>query len=1163
MTYSNGSGGTLTLPSPTHAHHVDMTAAVRSLRRSLSRSPSKFNLSGASAGSGTTTPTAPAASARDGSVAAATPQVAFEGGLAGQTTTSSRDPLFDGAGGPAGAATTPAAWPERGATTSSGRFFENLTSSKVLNPSNFFSPQTSSTSTSTPLRSSLKLSVRSARPKGIVTRPLSRTRVSPKSPLKRVFGASSDSGNAPPATISSPKGQGQENFNEFALALALSPTSRRNLEKPSRHSMHLDVSGSSKYGISRLLDLNGDFPSNTVSPLKRSDAIMNLDQASLGSPVAKRRSLHGISSLGSDFNIFDHPPASTQSSEAQEEMNQEYQLSGSTAPAFREPIPSPTPAMTRRSTSLRKSTLQQRHDGTPNRSSWGRRAGEKQLAQFTNQEASTPNSRFRPRLSLDQYVPLEPERASPFTPGPLPNPSAHPMTRTTHQPHPLSRAITQSSSSAASLQDDTPTHVPVQFGEKPRAPLNFAKSLPAGATRPPNPLDPAVATPAYKHAKPYQGAFMSTGLVSKMNRNPEQGPPNSNKFPSSKPAFVMPDTPCKKQSYPSATYPPHPGSGRRSSRPSFGSPTTPFGSVTKRNGDITGDLLFRPNAVSHGRKSSVFSVDGLEDADAQEMPPPTPTKNLFRKSVMAGQAKKGTSPLSVGFDKKDSSSPSCDPDIASPLEHVSNEDSLFPQTPQESMAPPDASRLFISNHPDTKKPITKTDRRPSFPPATPTMEGREVFLALGGADRRLSMTPNNRQSPADVDEDLLKFFDKADIIGTGEFSTVYRVSEKPSPTRSATFNGFSTPSWRSPRSPVQTAVYAVKKIRLPPNSARLRRARWQEVEILNDLRHSDKVVRFIRSWDNYDFLYIMTEFCEEGSLEQFLKRAGNCGRIDDFRIWKILIEACEGLMAIHAANIIHLDIKPANILINREGYLKIADFGMATRWPAAKGIEGEGDREYIGPEILSGHFDKPADIFSLGLIILEMACNVFLPDNGPAWQALRSGDLSAVGPLTSPQWVYVSRDPTGTPIPSDPKTSPLFEDENVPVGMNSEDDAQRGFPFELIEKTHNASNLFGTRESNPFANASDPPKWMLDALHVNSLDGIVRWMLKPNPANRPSAADLLKEAPLMWVSNRRLAGAAVYEGNWGSLGHQVYKPKAAISAGSLVQHDMDTEMTDV
>ncbi|RUS31445.1 hypothetical protein BC938DRAFT_477795 [Jimgerdemannia flammicorona] len=49
----------------------------------------------------------------------------------------------------------------------------------------------------------------------------------------------------------------------------------------------------------------------------------------------------------------------------------------------------------------------------------------------------------------------------------------------------------------------------------------------------------------------------------------------------------------------------------------------------------------------------------------------------------------------------------------------------------------------------------------------------------------------------------------------------------------------------------------------------------------------------------------------------------------------------------------------------------------------------------MGPEVLSGQLDKPADIFSLGLTILELATNVVLPDNGPEWQKLREGDISA------------------------------------------------------------------------------------------------------------------------------------------------------------------------
>src|SRR5947207_6772291 len=91
---------------------------------------------------------------------------------------------------------------------------------------------------------------------------------------------------------------------------------------------------------------------------------------------------------------------------------------------------------------------------------------------------------------------------------------------------------------------------------------------------------------------------------------------------------------------------------------------------------------------------------------------------------------------------------------------------------------------------------------------------------------------------------------------------------------------------------------------------------------------------------------------------------------------------------------------------------------MATRWPAAAGIDGEGDREYIGPEILMGHYDKPADIFALGLIMFETAGNVELPDNGLSWQKLRNGDMSDVPSLTwSCETSNILRDASGNPRP--------------------------------------------------------------------------------------------------------------------------------------------------
>jgi len=752
--------------------------------------------------------------------------------------------------------------------------------------------------------------------------------------------------------------------------------------------MHLDVSGSSKNGLSKFIDANTEpFPAISISPLKRSDANMSVDQTNLGSPVAKRRSLHGISSLDTDFsNIFDPPATTPQPFDIHEDSNQEYQLTN-TPPGspFRESAATPTPsAMPKRASSLRRSTLQQRH-GDTRISSFGRRAGEKQLAQLSN-EAVTPLFRSRPRLSLDQYLPPD-ERGSPFSPqAPLPNPSIHPIPRAANQPHPLSRTITQSSSNS-SLPDDSPTHLPVHFGERPRVPINFSKSLPVGS-RPPAHDSESVATPEYKRAKPFQAAFMSTGLVSKMNRNPELGPP---KHPGAK-ITTMPDTPCKKQPYNSATYPPNLGSGgrsggRRRSRPSFGSPSTPFGSVTGQAGGSTfgnmdkpGSLFFQQIRAGHTRKSSLLALDD-EQGDSADMGddfPPTPTKNLFFRSISTPQGaqtppssrtyalpnstfKSGTEPSplesgsksltpqdalsnggreegdqpvkatihpftpNVGGSPRMSRSLPCfalrrsrgdlfatpapvktiptlssfddtemdeegqtDPEVsASPLNVAEYVESTTPRTPQDSMdamAPPDPSRLSISNSQDDNGRFAR-------PPATPTTHARQLFPSFAERRASLSFTPQNGHGPKDVDESLSIRFDKSEIIGRGEFSQVFRVSNYSSSSYVSAFS--TTPSRRTPPGPESEQVYAVKRIRIGSTGTRERELKLREVAILKALSNSDRVVRYFDSWEQSGYLYIQTEYCTEGSLDNFLKEVGQTGRLDDFRIWKIMVEASQ------------------------------------------------------------------------------------------------------------------------------------------------------------------------------------------------------------------------------------------------------------------------------
>ena len=208
------------------------------------------------------------------------------------------------------------------------------------------------------------------------------------------------------------------------------------------------------------------------------------------------------------------------------------------------------------------------------------------------------------------------------------------------------------------------------------------------------------------------------------------------------------------------------------------------------------------------------------------------------------------------------------------------------------------------------------------------------------------------------------------------------------------------------------------------------------------------------------------------------------------------------------------------MLITFEGLLKIADFGMANRWPAPSGIEGEGDREYIGPEILMGNFDKPADIFALGLIMLEIAGNVELPDNGPSWQKLRTGDMSDVPSLTSLTSSTVSRDSSGNPI-SRPESAETFYTSDS--GEDDDDDHCR----KTAITSHYSSALSRQGEQ------VDPPCFMTDPQNEQALDRVVRWMISPLPADRPVVDQILATVGVKWADQRRRAGATIYEGNWG------------------------------
>ncbi|KAH8351439.1 membrane-associated tyrosine- and threonine-specific cdc2-inhibitory kinase [Drosophila kikkawai] len=186
-------------------------------------------------------------------------------------------------------------------------------------------------------------------------------------------------------------------------------------------------------------------------------------------------------------------------------------------------------------------------------------------------------------------------------------------------------------------------------------------------------------------------------------------------------------------------------------------------------------------------------------------------------------------------------------------------------------------------------------------------------------------------------------------------------------------------------------LYAVKISKQLFRGEQYRAERLEEVRRYEEFSGHENCIRFIRAWEQYDRLFMQMELCRE-SLEQYLLR---CQRIPEERIWHILLDLLRGLKSLHDRNLIHLDIKLDNVLIGEDDETcKLADFGLVFDLDRSNSRHAtEGDSRYMAPEILQGHFSKAADIFSLGIAMLELACYMDLPANGPLWHELRQGIL--------------------------------------------------------------------------------------------------------------------------------------------------------------------------
>jgi tRNA A-37 threonylcarbamoyl transferase component Bud32 len=144
----------------------------------------------------------------------------------------------------------------------------------------------------------------------------------------------------------------------------------------------------------------------------------------------------------------------------------------------------------------------------------------------------------------------------------------------------------------------------------------------------------------------------------------------------------------------------------------------------------------------------------------------------------------------------------------------------------------------------------------------------------------------------------------------------------------------------------------------------------QEVSIMRKVRHKN-VVQFIGACTRRPNLCIVFEYMSGGSLYEHVRRDGALSLIAAL---KAGVEVSRGMDYLHQRNIIHRDLKAANLLLDENGCVKIADFGVARTIEASGHMTAEtGTYRWMAPEVIEHRpYGERADVFSFGVVLWEL-----------------------------------------------------------------------------------------------------------------------------------------------------------------------------------------------
>ena len=143
-----------------------------------------------------------------------------------------------------------------------------------------------------------------------------------------------------------------------------------------------------------------------------------------------------------------------------------------------------------------------------------------------------------------------------------------------------------------------------------------------------------------------------------------------------------------------------------------------------------------------------------------------------------------------------------------------------------------------------------------------------------------------------------------------------------------------------------------------------------EINLLKNLDHPN-IVKYIECIRTKSHINLILEYVENGSLHQMVKQSGKMG---EHLVFIFVKQILEGLAYLHNQGIIHRDIKGANLLLTKNGIVKLADFGYSILNDKNKVNSIVGTACFMAPEVIEqkGNISPKCDIWSLGCTIIQL-----------------------------------------------------------------------------------------------------------------------------------------------------------------------------------------------